>query len=284
MAYISQPNSPLNPMPMTEQELQAEFEREQAERERMQQAAQIESQEQMLSIADTLDPNKFYDMRRDAEIKRQAQEDYEAGNFNTSEQQAYIKQLAAEWENLARGGTTNGVNIRNTSTGSGFGRSAYGFDGVVTGQASHKGKSPYGLNTTFWNALSSAFGDMERSGLGRPGITDGFRSYAQQVDLKKRKPTLAAKAGYSVHGLGLAADLDLNSKQLKWLQTNGAKYGLVQLPSETWHWQLMPSWYKGSGAGAPTRSAESYTSNIANPALNVSQAQAYSNYKMSQIR
>jgi hypothetical protein len=36
------------------------------------------------------------------------------------------------------------------------------------------------------------------------------------------------------------ADLGLTDKQFKWLKANGAKYGLINLPSESWHWQLSP--------------------------------------------
>jgi len=96
-----------------------------------------------------------------------------------------------------------------------------------------------------WNALNRANAALSSAGLGKFGITDGWRSYESQVALKKKKPKLAATAGRSVHGLGLAADLRLTNAQYQWLLKNGASYGLVNLPSESWHWQLAPSQWKG---------------------------------------
>lgn len=78
--------------------------------------------------------------------------------------------------------------------------------------------------------------------------TDSYRSYEQQVDLKKRKPKLAAKPGTSEHGYGKALDLatpDLseglgkNSEQYKWLVKNAGRFGFHTLTSkvEPWHWE-----------------------------------------------
>ena len=54
-----------------------------------------------------------------------------------------------------------------------------------------------------WVALSNAyareFGHV-------PRMTDSYRSLEVQVELKKRKPVLAAKPGTSNHGLGVAID------------------------------------------------------------------------------
>jgi D-alanyl-D-alanine carboxypeptidase len=78
------------------------------------------------------------------------------------------------------------------------------------------------------------------------GITDSYRPYAEQVDLAKRKGLysqggLAAKPGTSEHGWGMAADLDLNPKALKWMRANADKYGFVEnVPRETWHWAYQP--------------------------------------------
>lgn len=133
-----------------------------------------------------------------------------------------------------------------STSGSGFGKSAYGYGGVKTGQSSQKGSGPYGFQPQMWNALQAAFSDMKAAGVGVPRITDGFRSYGLQVKTKAAKGNLAATPGNSVHGLGYAADLGLNSKQQKWLEANGKKYGLARLPSESWHWQLMPQYIKGA--------------------------------------
>lgn len=129
-------------------------------------------------------------------------------------------------------------------SGSGLGLSAYGYSGT-TGVKGTKGSSPYGFQAPMWQSLQSAFAAMKAAGIGVPGITDGWRSYQAQVDVKRRKGGLAATPGRSIHGLGLAADLDLTGAQFNWLKKNGQKYGLVNLPSESWHWQMAPSMWKG---------------------------------------
>ena len=78
------------------------------------------------------------------------------------------------------------------------------------------------------------------------GITDSYRPYEEQVDLAKRKGLysqggLAAKPGTSEHGWGMATDLDLNAKALKWVRANADKYGFVEnVPRESWHWAYKP--------------------------------------------
>lgn len=126
----------------------------------------------------------------------------------------------------------------------GFGLSAYGFSGT-TGQTWQKGRAPYGFQTVLWNQLQKINQAMQAAGLGRLRITDGFRSYAKQVATKKKKGDLAATPGRSLHGLGLAADLALTPKQQKWLEKNAASFGVQRLPSESWHWQLLPSLWTG---------------------------------------
>lgn len=128
--------------------------------------------------------------------------------------------------------------------GGGMGPASYGWSGR-TGNPNLKTNLPYGFNSQMWSALQAANSAMQADGIGRFGITDGFRSYAAQVDVKKRKGNLAATPGRSVHGLGLAADLHLTSKQLSWLKQNGARYGLQNLPSESWHWQLAANVFNG---------------------------------------
>jgi len=78
------------------------------------------------------------------------------------------------------------------------------------------------------------------------GITDSYRSYAEQVDVARRKGLysqggLAAKPGTSEHGWGMATDLDLNTKAQAWVRANGEKYGFVEnTPREPWHWAYKP--------------------------------------------
>lgn len=74
-------------------------------------------------------------------------------------------------------------------------------------------------------------------------ITDGGRSYSQQVDLKRRKPYLAATPGKSRHEVGLAVDVASD-----WVRqmTNGqlAPFGLWKSAlskGETWHLEVAES-------------------------------------------
>ena len=89
--------------------------------------------------------------------------------------------------------------------------------------------------------LGAANAAMKASGLGTFTITDGWRSYAAQVEAKRKKGRLAATPGRSVHGIGMAADLGLTRRQFEWLKENGARFGLQNLPSESWHWQFSAS-------------------------------------------
>lgn len=79
-------------------------------------------------------------------------------------------------------------------------------------------------------------------------VTDSYRSYDAQVDLKKRKPSLAATPGKSNHGWGLALDININdAKVYNWLAKNAKKYGFDQPMSyEPWHWEYKGG-YKGVG-------------------------------------
>lgn len=122
------------------------------------------------------------------------------------------------------------------------GANAYGYSGR-TGVAGTKGTGMLGLNQRFSDNLSRMNAAMKAAGLGTFGITDGWRSYEAQVDVKKRKPGLAATPGTSIHGIGLAADLKVTAAQSRWIQQNGARYGVyLPMPSkEPWHVQAIPS-------------------------------------------
>jgi zinc D-Ala-D-Ala carboxypeptidase len=79
------------------------------------------------------------------------------------------------------------------------------------------------------------------------GVTDGYRSYAEQVSLAKTKGLyasggLAAAPGTSEHGWGMAADLRLDPSALTWMRANGARFGFVETtPRESWHWAYRPT-------------------------------------------
>lgn len=133
----------------------------------------------------------------------------------------------------------------------GLSYTSYGYKLPKTGYSVTKGDSPYGLQRPFWDALSKANMAMKRAGLGTFSVNSGYRSYAGQVDAKKRHGNLAATPGSSVHGIGLAADLSLTKKQYEWLKKNGHKFGLVNLPGESWHWQLSTSAWRQYLLSAP---------------------------------
>ena len=98
------------------------------------------------------------------------------------------------------------------------------------------------------NALATAYRKDTGTNL---CVTDTYRSYAAQVDVKGRKPTLAATPGTSNHGLGLAVDLcggidSFGTLQHQWMQQHAPLFGFYH-PSwaqpggskpEPWHWEF----------------------------------------------
>lgn len=88
------------------------------------------------------------------------------------------------------------------------------------------------------------------------GVTDAYRSFEAQEELKRRKPRLAARPGTSNHGWGLAFDLSDNGRGIqassaayRWLSANASRFGIygpLARPFEIWHWE-----YRGGGAVAP---------------------------------
>lgn len=82
-------------------------------------------------------------------------------------------------------------------------------------------------------------------------ITDSYRSYADQVRLKRQKGRMAATPGTSKHGWALAVDLGsginrFGTRQYQWMLLNAPKYGWINpewaqqtgnLP-EAWHWEF----------------------------------------------
>ena len=92
-------------------------------------------------------------------------------------------------------------------------------------------------------------------------LTDSYRNFDQQVDLKRRKPTLSATPGKSVHGWGFAVDLSIGmppkpfgQSVYRWLQDNGPGIGwhLGRPKDEPWHWV-----YRGSQDGASVTTSTS---------------------------
>ena len=90
-------------------------------------------------------------------------------------------------------------------------------------------------------------------------ITDSYRTLAAQQRLAAIKPGLAARAGTSNHGLGLAVDLcdgieRFGSTRYEWMRDNAPAYGWDNPtwarpggsgPQEPWHWEFVA----GEGLG-----------------------------------
>lgn len=88
----------------------------------------------------------------------------------------------------------------------------------------------------------------------RQCVNDSYRSYAAQVDVYRRKPSLAAVPGTSNHGWGLAIDMcggvqSFGTAEYRWMAQNGPAFGWVN-PNwarpgggreEPWHWEYAGS-------------------------------------------
>ena len=99
-----------------------------------------------------------------------------------------------------------------------------------------------------FNAMSIAYQKQTGSAL---CVTDAYRSYAEQVAVKRTRPGLAATPGTSEHGFGLAVDLcggvqSFASPAHLWMKRYGPLYGWFHPawaePSgtmpEPWHWEF----------------------------------------------
>lgn len=96
--------------------------------------------------------------------------------------------------------------------------------------------------------LNKAFKDKFGQNL---AITDAYRDYATQVQLKATKGFLAATPGYSNHGWGLALDIGNlgpeGSTRHRWLREHGPAFGwqhpswarIDGRKSEAWHWEFV---------------------------------------------
>ncbi|MGH8886052.1 MAG: Ig-like domain-containing protein, partial [Egibacteraceae bacterium] len=105
------------------------------------------------------------------------------------------------------------------------------------------------------SAAAAAFVEMraaaERDGVRIP-ITDSYRSFGAQVELRSRKGAFVATAtpGTSVHGWGKAVDIDLGSPALRpWLDRSAVRFGWVNpawakrpgMSLEPWHYEFYGS-------------------------------------------
>jgi hypothetical protein len=117
----------------------------------------------------------------------------------------------------------------------------YGNGKIPTDALRPVGTSGHRLWAPAAESLTTMIADARRDGV-TIGVTDSYRSYAEQVDVARRKGLysqggLAARPGTSEHGWGMATDLDLNNKAQVWMRANGERYGFVEnTPREPWHW------------------------------------------------
>lgn len=79
-------------------------------------------------------------------------------------------------------------------------------------------------------------------------VSSGYRSYAEQEAVRASRGWLAARPGYSNHGLGVAVDLngmEFGSDAYRWLREHGPAYGWDNPPQhrvdgrkpEPWHFE-----------------------------------------------
>lgn len=98
-------------------------------------------------------------------------------------------------------------------------------------------------------AISRAYGAATGGGL---CITDSYRTFAAQVDLYRRKPSLAAVPGTSNHGWGIAIDMcggveSFGTSAYRWMAQNGPRFGWINPywarpgggREEPWHWEYI---------------------------------------------
>jgi D-alanyl-D-alanine carboxypeptidase len=122
---------------------------------------------------------------------------------------------------------------------------AYGNGKIPVNALEKVGSTGHKLWAPAAESLTKMITDAKKDGV-KIGITDSYRSYAEQVDVARRKGLysqggLAAKPGTSEHGWGMAADLDLNNKAQAWMRVHGKEYGFVEnTPREPWHWAYQP--------------------------------------------
>lgn len=111
--------------------------------------------------------------------------------------------------------------------------------------------------------VRAMFDAMEDDGVGRPFIRWGYRTLAEQVEMREEYGTGAALPGTSNHGWGNSLDLAsgpaphwyaLTRAQLAWLRRRADDFGFDEdVPGESWHWtfRLKPTIKLNNPAAAP---------------------------------
>jgi LAS superfamily LD-carboxypeptidase LdcB len=131
--------------------------------------------------------------------------------------------------------------------------SRYAWGGYENGKIPAKALKPIGqgshrLETTAADAWIAMREAAAKDGIDL-SVSDSYRSYDQQVAVRKNKGHLVATArpGTSVHGWGRAVDVKVSDpKALRWLQANAGRFGWMN-PAwaqakgknhEPWHWEF----------------------------------------------
>lgn len=151
-------------------------------------------------------------------------------------------------------GSPDGGTYEGSMPPAGTDKSGLGWGGYQNGkipQSALKKVNVAGVNHYFMHQGGEAFERM-MAAAAQDGVkltlTDSYRSYELQVDVKRRKPNLAATPGKSNHGWGRAIDAS-GAACKKWIQSNGYKFGWIwpdwARPTgsrpEDWHFEYRPS-------------------------------------------
>jgi hypothetical protein len=150
---------------------------------------------------------------------------------------------------------SSGLGLPSTASGADGGLDANGVPAALAGYGNGHipaaALAPVGsTGVRMWQpaaqALTSLIAAARADGV-TIGVTEGYRSYDEQVSLAKTKGLysqggLAAEPGTSEHGWGMAADLGLDATAQAWMQANASRFGFVaDTPREAWHWAYHPS-------------------------------------------
>ena len=120
----------------------------------------------------------------------------------------------------------------------------------ILNEAKYKGaiKSDGGRIRLFTDAsiaLDKLLAQAEKDNI-KLKINSAYRTYQDQVNVRRLYPEDSAEPGRSNHGFGLAVDfsvlpffqkINTSHPQYKWLAENASKFGFKRIASEAWHWE-----------------------------------------------
>jgi len=164
---------------------------------------------------DSLDEEDYKLISNNAESRKSLVDDllkmYESGNNKNGE--VYRKQIEEKLDTFK---TTNKFDIKekeqtnpwkmNAPEEGNFKLKEGELPFTNPGAGTHLDK----LNPEFYSRFLAAATEYYNKTGKKLSISDGWRSYDEQVRLKKEKPGLAATPGNSMHGYGMAMDIDSN--------------------------------------------------------------------------